>query len=102
MQEPPLSAGSQTRTFHEGTLSDSLSDFRTNWRVLLLSVLAVPIGVIGALVAKALLWLIAVISNLCFFHQLSAQNPLPEHNHLGWWLPAVPIAGALVIGLMAR
>jgi H+/Cl- antiporter ClcA len=27
---------------------------------------------------------------------------LPEHNHLGWWLPVVPVAGALIVGLMAR
>lgn len=79
-----------------------LGDFRTNRRVLVLSALAVPIGIIGALVAKTLLWLIAVISNLSFFHILSTQTLLPENNHLGWWLLVVPVAGALVIGLMAR
>ena len=34
----------------------------------------VPIGVISALVAKALLWLIAVITNLAFFHRFSAHR----------------------------
>ena len=34
--------------------------------------LAVPIGAIGAVVAKALLWLIAVITNVAFFLRLSA------------------------------
>jgi chloride channel protein, CIC family len=82
--------------------ADTLGDFRTNHRVLLLSVLAIPIGAIGAGVAKVLLWLIAVITNLSFFHCFSARPSLPEQNHLGWWLPAVPIAGALIIGLMAR
>ena len=83
-------------------LPDTLGDFRTNARVLLLCVLAVPIGAIGAGVAKALLWLIAVITNLAFFHSFSAQPSLPEQNHLGWWLPVVPVVGALIIGLMAR
>jgi hypothetical protein len=32
---------------------DVLSDFRTNRRVLILAALAVPIGIIGTLVAKA-------------------------------------------------
>lgn len=81
---------------------DGPGDFRTDGRVLKLSCLAVPIGAIGACVAKALLWLIAVLTNLFFFHCFSAHPSLPEQNHLGWFLPAVPIAGAVIIGLMAR
>ncbi|MGH8024652.1 MAG: chloride channel protein, partial [Limisphaerales bacterium] len=67
-----------------------------------MSALAVPIGAISALVAKALLWLIAAITDLAFFHTFSSRPLLPEYNHLGWCLPAVPVAGALIIGLMAR
>ena len=82
--------------------SDSLADFRTDGRVILLSALAVPVGAISALVAKALLWLIAVITNFAFFPTFSSTPMLPEYNHLGWFLLAVPVAGALIIGLMAR
>ena len=82
--------------------TDLLGDFRTDKRVLVLSLLAIPIGVIAALVAKVLLWLIAAITNLSFFHHFSTQTLLPQENHLGWWLPLVPVAGALVIGFMAR
>ncbi len=81
---------------------DSLADFRTDKRVLLLVALAIPIGAIGAVVAKALLWLIAVITNLAFFHRLSATTAAPQDNHLGWWMMLVPVVGALIIGLMAR
>jgi CIC family chloride channel protein len=81
---------------------DGLADFRTDKRVLVLAALAVPIGVISALVAKALLWLIAVITNLAFFHRFSVANALPQDNHLGFWVVVVPVVGALVIGLMAR
>jgi H+/Cl- antiporter ClcA/CBS domain-containing protein len=80
----------------------SLADFRTDRRMLWLSVLAIPIGAIGALLAKVLLWLIAVLTNLCFFHRLSAQPSLPENNDLGGWMLAVPVTGALIVGLMAR
>jgi H+/Cl- antiporter ClcA/CBS domain-containing protein len=97
----------RTKTSSEGIATnlpegDALADFSTDGRVLLLSALAVPIGAIGACVAKALLWLIAAITNLAFFHCFSARPSLPEQNHLGWWLLAVPVAGALIIGLMAR
>ena len=81
---------------------DLPGDYRTDKRMLLLAALAVPIGIISALVAKVLLWLIAVITDLSFFHRFSAQRLLPEHNHLGWSLLLVTVAGALIIGLMAR
>ncbi|HEY5078438.1 MAG TPA: chloride channel protein, partial [Opitutaceae bacterium] len=81
---------------------DTLGDFRTDRRVLLLSLLAVPVGAIGALVAKALLWLIAVITNVAFFQRLSASPATPQMNHLGLWVIAVPVVGSLLIGLMAR
>ena len=81
---------------------DHLADFRTDRRVLLLSALAVPVGVTGALVAKALLWLIAVFTNAAFFLRFSAEPvTLPGHA-FGWWGVAVPVLGGLVIGLMAR
>ncbi len=81
---------------------DSLSDFRTNPRVLVLSALAIGIGALSALVAYALLWLIALITNLAFHHRFSATAATPLEHHLGFAVVLVPIIGALVIGLMAR
>jgi H+/Cl- antiporter ClcA len=48
-----------------------------------------------------LLWLIAAITNLAFYHRFSAVPALPQGHHLGFGVPLVPVAGALVIGLMA-
>ncbi len=79
-----------------------LADFRTDRRVLLLCALAVPIGAIGAVVAKVLLWLIAAITNAAFFHRLSAAPADPAAHALGAWVIVVPVVGSLVIGLMAR
>jgi H+/Cl- antiporter ClcA/CBS domain-containing protein len=92
----------RSNTITSSNTIDSLSDFRTDRRVLFLCLLAVPIGAIGALVAKALLWLIAVITNAAFFHRWSYSPVTPESNHLGWWVILVPVVGSLVIGLMAR
>jgi H+/Cl- antiporter ClcA/CBS domain-containing protein len=80
----------------------SLADFSTNRRVLLLCALAVPIGAIGAVVAKALLWLIALFTNLAFFHRLSGESVTLHGGHFGWWGVLVPVLGGLIIGLMAR
>ena len=79
-----------------------LADFRTDRRVLLLCALALPIGAIGAFVAKGLLWLIAVFTNLAFFLRFSAAPVSPQESPLGAWVIVVPVIGALIIGLMAR
>ncbi len=80
----------------------ALGDFRTDRRMLVLSVLAVPVGLLSAFVAKGLLWLIAAVTNVAFFHRLSAAPSLPQDHHLGWWVILVPAIGGIVIGLMAR
>jgi H+/Cl- antiporter ClcA/CBS domain-containing protein len=81
---------------------DELADFSTDCRVLVLSGLAVGIGVAAALVAYALVWLIAVITNLAYYQRFSSQFVSPAGNHLGGWAVLVPAIGGLVIGLMAR
>ncbi len=81
---------------------DSLSDFTTDFRVLLLSGMALVIGVVSAVVAKVLIWLIAVITNLAFFQRFSDAPVTPQEAHLGLWVIPIPVIGALIIGLMAR
>lgn len=83
-------------------INDRLADFRTDKRVLLLSALAVPIGICSAFLAKALLWLIALFTNLAFFHRFSAAPATPQEHPLGWLVIFVPVIGAVIIGLMAR
>jgi hypothetical protein len=53
-------------------------------------------------VAYALIWLIGSITNLAFYHRLSAAAAIPQGHHLGAWAMLVPVAGALVVGFMAR
>lgn len=84
------------------TVEDELADFSTNRRVLLLSAMAMAIGAISSLVAFALIWLIAAITNLAFYHRFSAAPAIPQGHHLGYWVVLVPVVGALVVGLMAR
>ncbi len=86
----------------EPAAETGLADFSTNRRVLLLSALASVIGVLGAFVAYALIWLIAAITNLSFYHRFSTQAVAPQGHHLGYWVVLVPVIGALIIGLMAR
>jgi len=64
--------------------------------------LSLPIGVAGAGVAYALIWLIGVITNLSFYLRWSSAFVSPTRDVLHAWVILVPAIGGLVIGLMAR
>ena len=79
-----------------------LGDFTTNPRLVLLTLMALVVGAIGAVVADVLIWLIGAITNLVYYHRLSATLVSPAANALGAWAILIPMAGGLIIGLMAR
>ena len=88
--------------FNKKNHNTALGDFTTTWRVIPISVLAVAIGVVCAFVALALLRLIGLFTNLFYFGRWNTALVSPAGNHLGVYGVLVPIAGALVIGVMAR
>jgi H+/Cl- antiporter ClcA/CBS domain-containing protein len=70
--------------------------------VLPISGLAIGIGAACAFVALALLRLIGIFTNLFYYGRWSSAMVSPVGNHLGWFSVLVPVAGALIIGVMAR
>jgi len=81
---------------------ESLRDFTTTWRVLPITGLALVIGVVSAYVAVILLKLINFFTNVFFFHRLSVAPASLGDARLGLWVILVPVAGGLIVGLMAR
>ncbi|GLY42828.1 chloride channel protein [Amycolatopsis sp. NBRC 101858] len=80
-----------------------LGDFQVRPRMLLIALLAVPVGGAAALAALALLKLIGLITNLVFYQRFDTALVAPGATAHPWWLVLfAPVAGALVIGLMAR
>lgn len=81
-------------------------------RILLISVLAVIIGVAAAYVAQLLMLLINLITDLCFYGRISdVIGPTahkgsfvlsPAGNHLGAWVILIPVIGGVLAGIMAR
>lgn len=69
---------------------------------MLLSALAVFVGIVAALVAAALYALIGFFTNLAYYGRLSFSFANPAGNHLGYLAIVVPVVGGLIIGLMAR
>ena len=89
---------------HDGSSdrAETLSDFSATPRLVGVSLLAIAIGVAGAWLAKWLLALIAAFTNLFYFQRLSWSAVSPADHMLGTAAVLVPVAGALVIGAMAR
>jgi chloride channel protein, CIC family len=81
---------------------DELGDFTADSRIILLSIIAVGIGVLGAFVALVLLRLIGLFTNLFFFQRWGTALVSPVGNKLGAFEIVVPVLGALIVGLMAR
>jgi len=79
-----------------------LRDFTTSRRVLLLSLLCVPLGSAVTLLALGLLDLIGLITHLVYTGALSSTLAPPDTSVLGPFSVLVPVAGGLIVGLMAR
>jgi hypothetical protein len=95
--EPPASGENPRITDRH----EELGDFTTTSGTLSISALAMGIGALCAFVALALLRLIGLFTNLFYFGRWSSTMVSPVGNHLGVYSVLVPIAGALIIGVMA-
>ncbi len=71
-------------------------------RVVYLSGWAVLLGVAMGFVARALVRLIGLVTNVAFYGRISSELVSPAGHHLGAFVVGVPVVGGLVVGLMAR
>jgi H+/Cl- antiporter ClcA len=80
-----------------------LGDFTLRPRTLTITGVALVIGGASAGAAFCLLRLIGLITNAVFYQRLSSSMTPPGAAHHPWWLILfAPVAGGLVVGLMAR
>ncbi|MFT4249168.1 MAG: chloride channel protein [Pseudomonas sp.] len=71
-------------------------------RILRIATIAIALGALAALVAKLLLALIDLATNLAFHGHLSLAPADPAPHALGAWVIVVPVIGGLIVGIMAR
>jgi CIC family chloride channel protein len=72
------------------------------YRIGLVSLLAVLIGVLAGVIAYILYDLIALFTNLTYYHTWSIHFRSPEHTTIGAWVILMPVIGGLIIGVMAK
>lgn len=80
-----------------------LGDFTLSPRTLLITAVALVIGGASAVAAFCLLRLIGLLTNALFYQRLATAMVAPGAvRHPAWLILLVPVAGGLVVGLMAR
>src|ERR1700723_750343 len=67
-----------------------------------MSLLAALVGVLAGLIAYVLYDLIALFTNLTFYHTVSLHFRSPEHTTIGPWVILMPVIGGVIIGFMAK
>ena len=82
--------------------SERLADFTLAARDLQLIPLGLLAGALATLSAVVLLKLIGLVTNLVYYGRLSTDLVQPPLTGLGPFSVAIPVAGGLVVGLMAR
>jgi chloride channel protein, CIC family len=70
-------------------------------RILFISVLAVLIGACISGIAKLLVDLINLFTNISFYHQFSFAPSTPASNQYGLLVIIIPVIGGVIVGIMA-
>ncbi|HKW27162.1 MAG TPA: chloride channel protein [Terriglobales bacterium] len=74
----------------------------SQFRILILSLLAAVIGLASGVIAWILYHLIGFFTNLFFFHRISFQFTSARSNLLGPWEIVIPVIGGVIVGIMAK
>ena len=70
-------------------------------RLLTISVLAVLVALCISIIAKLLVHLIDLITNIAFYGSFSTVHSTPVNHTVGLFVIAVPVIGGVIVGLMA-
>ncbi len=71
-------------------------------RLFFISIQVVFNAIVIGFIAKIMVALINLITNISFYGRVSLQDASPAGNHLGHWVIIVPVIGGLLVGIMAR
>jgi len=70
-------------------------------RLITICLYCVAVATAICFIAKFLVLLINLVTNLAFYQTFSLSFNSPANNHLGYWVMVVPVIGGVVVGLMA-
>ncbi|HEY4196589.1 MAG TPA: chloride channel protein [Mucilaginibacter sp.] len=84
-----------------GTDDDPKKSSVLKQRLIIISLLSIAVAAAISLIAKFLVALINVITNISFYGTFALKFHSPAFNHLGLWVIIIPAIGGLLVGIMA-
>jgi H+/Cl- antiporter ClcA len=91
----PLLSGLNTKT------AGSKNSLTLKKRLLFISVLSIIVAIAISILAKALIYLINLVTNFFFYGSFNFNFHSPAYNHLGALVIIIPAIGGVLVGLMA-
>jgi CIC family chloride channel protein len=85
----------------ENKVFESKCSFIAKKSLLKISALSILVAVFISLIAKFLIYLINLVTNISFFGQFNGEFHSPAANNLGLWVIVIPIIGGVIVGFMA-
>ena len=70
-------------------------------RLLKISILCIGVAITISLVAKVLIYLINLVTNISFYGSFDLGMSSPANNQLGLWVILIPALGGVLVGIMA-
>lgn len=80
---------------------EAKKSFLLKRRLISISILCIAVAITISFIAKFLVTLINVVTNVAFYGSFSLKFHSPSDNHLGLWVILVPAIGGIVVGFMA-
>ncbi|MFI5453304.1 chloride channel protein [Pedobacter sp. UC225_61] len=85
----------------ENKVFESKRSFIAKKSLLKIAALSILVAVFISLIAKFLIYLINLVTNLSFYGEFSGNFHSPADNNLGLWVIVIPIIGGIMVGFMA-
>lgn len=70
-------------------------------RLIKISLLSIFVAIFISVIAKLLVHLIDLVTNISFYGLFSLKFNSPAHHNLGLWVIIIPVMGGLIVGVMA-
>src|SRR5437868_9497674 len=94
----PVSISLDQEIFQENFSSSTTINKK---RIFFISLLAVAIALCISFIARLLIYLINLFTNISFHHSFSFSASSPANNNYGLWVIIIPAIGGVIVGLMA-
>ncbi|MDF3079299.1 MAG: chloride channel protein [Sphingobacteriaceae bacterium] len=80
---------------------EPVNGFAAKQRLLQISLFSIAVAIAISVIAKVLIYLINLVTNVSFYGMFNFGFHSPADNSLGWWVVLIPAIGGALVGILA-